>query len=72
MLEKHVKIATLQCNFDVVFFNAQVPHGVDVIDNDKEEDWLTFEGRWMMIFATNKLYNNNQIQDAIDLEADDK
>jgi hypothetical protein len=61
------------CNIgDVVFFNAQVPHGVDIIDEQREEDWLTFEGRWMMIFATNKLYNNDQIQDAIDLETNGK
>jgi len=57
---------------DVVFFNAQVPHGVDRIDEDKEEDWFSFEGRWMMIFATNKLFNNDEIHDAVDLEADDK
>ena len=54
---------------DVVFFNAQVPHGVKVIDEAKDEDWLSFEGRWMMIFATNKLFDNEDIQDSVDLEA---
>jgi hypothetical protein len=53
---------------DVILFNAQVPHGVKVIDEEKEEDWLSFEGRWMMIFATNKVADYNAINDAIDLE----
>ena len=53
---------------DVVLFNAQVPHGVKIIDQGVKEDWLSFEGRWMMIFATNKLFDNNEVQDAIDLE----
>ena len=54
---------------DVVLFNAQVPHGVKIIDEESQEDWLSFEGRWMMIFATNKLFDNQEISDAIDLES---
>lgn len=53
---------------DVLFFNAVIPHGVKVIDEHKEEDWLSFEGRWMMIFATNKLAGTSTIADAVDLE----
>jgi hypothetical protein len=53
---------------DVVLFNAQVPHGVKKIDEEKDEDWLSFEGRWMMIFATNKLFDNQRVSDAVDLE----
>ena len=54
---------------DVIFFNAQIPHGVSIIDESSIEDWLSFEGRWMMIFATNKLQNNLNVADAIDLES---
>lgn len=53
---------------DVILFNAQIPHGVKTIDEDKEDDWLSFEGRWMMIFATNKVTGYNEINDSIDLE----
>lgn len=53
---------------DVLFFNAVIPHGVMRIDEGKSEDWLSFEGRWMMIFATNKLAGNASIADAVDLE----
>jgi len=53
---------------DVVLFNAQMPHGVKTIDESKKIDWLSFEGRWMMIFATNKLSNNTAIANAQDLE----
>jgi hypothetical protein len=54
---------------DVILFNAQVPHGVKIIDEHKDVDWLSFEGRWMMIFATNKLQNNSSVADAVDLES---
>ncbi len=53
---------------DVILFNAQIPHGVKMIDEHKEIDWLSFEGRWMMIFATNKLSTNQAVANAIDLE----
>lgn len=52
---------------DVVYFNPQVPHGVDCIDEDSEEDWLSFEGRWTMLFATNKVSGNKGISNAVDL-----
>jgi hypothetical protein len=53
---------------DVIFFNAQIPHGVQKIDEHKAADWLSFEGRWMMIFATNKVAGNHSVADARDLE----
>ena len=52
---------------DVVYFNARIPHGVEIIDEHKKEDWLSFEGRWMMLFAINKLSTNNAIANALDL-----
>ncbi len=52
---------------DVVYFNAQCRHGVEPIDPQTELDWLSFEGRWMLLFAVNRLFDNQQIPDSIDL-----
>jgi hypothetical protein len=56
---------------DIVYFNAQIPHGVDKIDPDSELNWLSFKGRWIVIFAVNKLFNNANIKDAVDLEKEE-
>lgn len=40
---------------DVLFFNAQAPHGVDVIDEGSETNWYQFKGRWMLLFALNSV-----------------
>jgi hypothetical protein len=53
---------------DVVYFNAQVPHGVETIDPGAEPDWLSFRGRWVLLFAINKLSGNAAVADAVDLE----
>ncbi|MBI3591586.1 MAG: hypothetical protein HY094_09460 [Candidatus Melainabacteria bacterium] len=53
---------------DVIYFNAQTPHGVELIDPGYEIDWTSFQGRWMLLFAVNKLFNNNQIGNSVDLE----
>ena len=53
---------------DVVYFNAIIPHGVEKIDPRSAVDWLSFKGRWMLLFATNKLSDNSAIRDAVDLE----
>jgi hypothetical protein len=53
---------------DAVYFNSQTAHGVEMIDKDEKLDWLSFKGRWMMLFAVNKLAGNSQIADAQDLE----
>ncbi|MBY0358799.1 MAG: hypothetical protein K2W82_12415 [Candidatus Obscuribacterales bacterium] len=53
---------------DVVYFNSQIPHGVETIDQEQKVDWLSFRGRWMMLVAVNKLVDNSQIADAVDLE----
>ena len=54
---------------DVVYFNAQLCHGVERIDPDVSPDWLSFQGRWMLLFAINKLAENARIADSTDLEA---
>lgn len=53
---------------DVVYYNAQIPHGVEKIDPDAEPDWVSFEGRWVLLFAVNKLGGSSAIADAVDLE----
>lgn len=56
------------CDYgDVIYFNAQCRHGVETIDPNEQEDWLSFEGRWMLLFAVNKLADNSRISNAVDL-----
>lgn len=57
---------------DVVYFNAQIRHGVERIDPDVKPDWLSFRGRWMLLFAVNKLSSNKTISDSVDLEMEEK
>ncbi|MBI3308062.1 MAG: hypothetical protein HYZ79_01655 [Candidatus Melainabacteria bacterium] len=52
---------------DVIYFHPRLTHGVDLIDPGSQIDWLSFEGRWMILFAVNKLFDNTQIEDAIDI-----
>tara|TARA_Y100001968_G_scaffold248206_1_gene232735 strand:+ start:3965 stop:4753 length:789 start_codon:yes stop_codon:yes gene_type:complete len=55
---------------DVLFINARVSHGVEIIDSEiKNPDWLDFAGRWTTVFAVNKLHGNTKISNAIDQEA---
>ena len=53
---------------DIVYFNAQLSHGVERIDPEIETDWTAFKGRWMMMFAINKLSSNTVIANAVDME----
>lgn len=58
------------CDYgDVIYFNAQCYHGVKKIDPRKTPDWLSQKGRWMALFAVNKLVNNTAIGDSKDLES---
>jgi hypothetical protein len=43
---------------DVVYFNAACPHGVAPIDPEVPLRWTTFSGRWMLLFAVNRLVGN--------------
>ncbi len=52
---------------DVVYFNAQIPHGVDIVDPATGSRWLDFEGRWILLFAINKLADNTAIANAREL-----
>jgi len=53
---------------DIVFFNAGKAHQVKTIDPEKNKDWLSFSGRWMLLFAVNKLSGNTAISNSTDLE----
>lgn len=56
------------CDYgDIIYFNAQCNHGVDKIDPDVEPDWLSQQGRWIALFAVNKLSDNLEIGDSRDL-----
>jgi hypothetical protein len=48
----------------VVFFHAQIPHGVERIDPSSSVNWLSFQGRWMLLFAVNRLQDNPEIPDS--------
>jgi hypothetical protein len=52
---------------DVVLFSPRLVHGVARIDPGAEVDWPSFQGRWMSIFAVNKLATNKQVAESVDL-----
>ncbi len=49
---------------DLVIFKANLKHGVDFIDKKSIYDPLSYDGRWMVIFSTNKLIDNNKIKNS--------
>jgi len=53
---------------DVVFFDARLIHGVELVDPNIVRPWLDFVGRWTCLIATNKVAGNSQILNAVDLE----
>ena len=53
---------------DVVFFDARLIHGVEIVDPGVARPWLDFVGRWTCLIATNKVIGNNQILNAVDLD----
>lgn len=55
---------------DLYFFNPQLIHGVNPIDPELEFDWLSLKGRWMGLFAINKLTSNKLIGNSEDLNID--
>lgn len=53
---------------DVLFFNAEIIHGVAPIDPGKKLDWLSFEGRWMMLASVIKSFDNENTANSLNLE----
>ncbi|WP_157955139.1 hypothetical protein [Halomonas denitrificans] len=52
---------------EVTFFNAQMVHGVAPVDPHKERQWEDFNGRWIALFAVNKLASTQGISNSVDL-----
>lgn len=51
---------------DLIIFKANLPHGVEKIDPYIKNNPLGSKGRWMALFATNKLTKNTIVSDSID------
>lgn len=49
---------------DIILFNSLCRHGVAPIDPDAQFDPMSDVGRWMMLFAVNKIAGNTDIADA--------
>lgn len=54
---------------DVVYFDARLKHGVELIDSEVETAWTDFHGRWVLLIATNKLAKTTNVSDAVDYGA---
>ena len=54
---------------DIIYFSAEIPHGVLPIDPIVKLPWNNFQGRWMLLLAVNKVAGNTLIADATDLES---
>ena len=52
----------------VVYINPQTPHGVELIDDGTQPDWVSFRGRWTMLFAINKVGANQAVSNSVDLK----
>ena len=52
---------------DLVLLRGDVPHGVEKIDPNKEFELLS-SGRWMGLFAINKLQGSNKIENSKTIE----
>src|SRR6185312_6501703 len=50
---------------DIVLVNARCTHGVGKIDPEASFDPLSDAGRWMMLFAVNKVAGNTAIANAV-------
>ena len=49
---------------DLVIFDASLHHGVEKIDPAKDNILLDRSGRWMALFAINKLANSDKIKNS--------
>lgn len=54
---------------DVFLMNGEVMHGVAPIDPDVPLDWLSFQGRWIMLAAVIKTALNTTAPDALQVDA---
>ena len=68
LLGRHIRSISDQAWGDVVYFNARCPHGVAPIDAEEPLRWHEYRGRWVRLFAVNRLADNTAIANAVDLE----
>ncbi len=52
---------------DVIYFHASLPHGVLPVDPDVKQNWLAFQGRWVMLAAVNRLATNQTISNSVEM-----
>lgn len=65
---KAIDLDSMMEKGDVLFFNAEIIHGVAPIDPGLNQDWLSFEGRWMMLASVIKSAGNEKTANALPLE----
>lgn len=54
---------------DLLFIHSEVVHGVECIDPDAQPEWLSFEGKWTLVLAVNKLEGTTSIANSKALDA---
>lgn len=53
---------------DIVMFDASIPHGVDMIDEEQiQNPWLNYKGRWMALFSVNKYAGDTSVSDSSEI-----
>lgn len=71
VVDENDEIISVDANMqkgDVVFFNAEIIHGVADIDPEEPTDWLSYLGRWMCLVSVIKTHDNNDTPNALQLE----
>ena len=66
---KKIDIDSLCEAGDMILSNASSPHCVDIVDKNLTKPWLEFRGRWVMLFAVNKIDGNDEIKNSKELLA---
>lgn len=67
----HIDVDGMADIGDAVYFQAEVVHGIALVDPEIERDWLSFRGRWMGLIAVNRVHSNLAVACSIDLERED-
>ena len=66
--EKLINLDSKMKKGDVLFFNAQVVHGVEPVDPAEKMDWYSFSGRWICLVSVIKSGTNVVAMNALQLE----
>lgn len=49
----HIRVEEEADIGDIICWHGYVPHGVDYVDPDEDEDWNSFKGRWITVCTVN-------------------